>query len=98
VSGRASGMTRTTIGYRKLSDAAMALARDPRIAGNRDLVALLQARAQGLGRLDDAHFISGALRSGAIGQILARGLKDSTFLPRMLRQMAGAARRRLQRG
>jgi succinoglycan biosynthesis protein ExoO len=95
VSGRASGMTRTTIGYRKLKDAALDLARDPRIASDPSLVALLQQRARGLGRLDDAHFISGALRAGAVGQIALRASKDPAFLPFMLRQIGGAVRRRL---
>jgi succinoglycan biosynthesis protein ExoO len=96
VSGRASGMTRTTIAYRKLEDAALALARDPRIAADPAIVRLLQQRASGLGRLDDAHFISTALRAGAFGKIVLRTTRDPSFLPFMLRQIGRAMHRRLQ--
>ncbi len=96
VSGRPSGMTRTAIGYRKLKEAALALARDPRISSDPASVRLLQQRASGLARLDDAHFISTSLRAGAFGKIAARTLKDFSFLPFMLRQIGCAMRRRLQ--
>ena len=96
VSGRPSGMTRTAIGYLKLKEAALALARDPRIASDPAMVRLLQQRASGLARLDDAHFISTSLRAGAVGKIAARTVKDFSFLPFMLRQIGRAMRRRLQ--
>ena len=96
ISGRASGMTRTTIAYKALSVAAIEMSRDPRLASDHGLVALLRARARGLHRLDDADFASNAIRSGAIRQILARGLRDPGFLPRMLRQIARALGRRLR--
>jgi succinoglycan biosynthesis protein ExoO len=94
VSGRSSGMTRTTIAYHALRDAALALSRDPRLASDADLVALLQLRARGLGRLDDAHFISGALRSAAVWQIAARSARDPSFFPFMLGHIGRAVRRR----
>lgn len=96
VSGRPSGMTRTTIAYRKLKDAALALARDPRIASDPAIVRLLQQRASGLARLDDAYFISTSLRTGAFGKIALRTTRDPSFLPFMLRQIGRAMRRRLQ--
>jgi succinoglycan biosynthesis protein ExoO len=95
VSKRASGLTRTTIAYGKLKHAALALAQDPRIASDPELVALLRQRARGLGRQDDAHFISGALRAGAFGDIMRRMVKDPSFLPLMLRQIGRAMQRRL---
>jgi succinoglycan biosynthesis protein ExoO len=96
VSGRPSGMTRTAIGYRKLKEAALALARDPRVASDPAMVRLLQQRASGLARLDDAHFISTSLRAGAFGEIAARTTRDPSFLPFMLHQIGRAMRRRLQ--
>ena len=95
VSGRPSGMTRTTIAYRKLKDAALTLARDPRIADDPEIVRLLQKRASGLARLDDAHFISTSLRAGAFGKIAVRTMRDPSFLPFTLRQIGRAMRRRL---
>jgi succinoglycan biosynthesis protein ExoO len=95
VSGRPSGMTRTTIAYRKLKDAALTLARDPRIASDPEIVRLLEKRASGLARLDDAHFISTSLRAGAFGEIAVRTARDPSFLPFMLRQIGRAMRRRL---
>jgi succinoglycan biosynthesis protein ExoO len=97
-SKRASGWTRTTIAYGKLAHAAQVLAQDPRIASDPQLVALLQQRARGLGRQDDAHFISGALRAGAFGEITKRMMKDPSFLPFMLRQIGRAMRRRMHTG
>ena len=96
ISGRASGMTRTTIAYKALSAAAIEMSRDPRLASDPELAALLRIRACGLDRLDEADFISKAIRSRAIGQILARSLRDPGFLPRMLRQVAQAFLRRLR--
>lgn len=96
VSGRRSGMTRTTIAYHKLKEAALALARDPRIASDPESVGLLRQRARGLSRLDDAHFISTSLRAGALGKIALRSTRDPSFLPFMLRQIGRAMRRRLQ--
>ena len=96
ISGRASGLTRTTIAYEALSLAAIEMTRDPRRASDPELGASLRIRARGLHRLDEADFISKAIRSGAIRQILARGLRDPGFLPRMLRQVIRAMRRRLQ--
>ncbi len=95
VSGRSSGMTRTTIAYHALRDAALALSRDPRLASDAELVALLQLRARGLGRLDDAHFSSRALRSAALWQIAARSARDPSFFPYMLRHIGRAVRRRV---
>jgi succinoglycan biosynthesis protein ExoO len=97
-SKRASGWTRTTIAYGKLAHAAQVLAQDPRIASDPELVALLRQRARGLGRQDDAHFISGALRSGAFGEIMKRMMRDPSFLPFMLRQIGRAMRRRMRAG
>jgi succinoglycan biosynthesis protein ExoO len=98
VSKRASGLTRTAIAYGKLKRAALTLAQDPRISADPELVALLQQRARGLGRQDDAHFISGALRAGAFGDIMKRTAKDPSFLPFMLRQISRAMQRRLHMG
>jgi succinoglycan biosynthesis protein ExoO len=97
VSQRASGMTRTSIGYGKLKAAALALARDPRIAADPKLVALLRQRAAGLGRLDDAHFLSTALRRAAAWQIARRAVSDPSFMPFMLAQIGRALRRRTER-
>ncbi|AHI24771.1 glycosyltransferase family 2 protein [Komagataeibacter swingsii] len=95
VSGRASGMSRTVIAYRDMHDTALALARDPRIRDNPELVALLHQRAAGLQRLDDSYFVSVALRSGAVGAIFRRIMRRPAFLPAMIRQVAAALRRRL---
>jgi succinoglycan biosynthesis protein ExoO len=94
VSRRPSGMTRTTIAYRKLKDAALALACDPRIASDPEIIGLLQKRASGLARLDDAHFVSTSLRAGAFGEIAVRSTRDPSFLPFMLCQIGRAMRRR----
>ena len=48
ISGRASGLTRTTIAYHDLSVAAIEMSRDPRLASDPELVALLRIRARGL--------------------------------------------------
>ncbi|MFT8710598.1 glycosyltransferase family 2 protein [Komagataeibacter rhaeticus] len=95
VSGRASGMSRTTIAYRDMHDTALALARDPRICDDPVLVDLLHRRAAGLQRLDDSHFVSVALRAGAVGAIVRRIIRRPAFLPAMIRQVAMALRRRL---
>ncbi len=95
ISGRASGMSRTTIGYGALKDATLALAHDRRIAHDPKLVALLRQRARGLGRLDDAHFVSVALRARAVGSIASRIRQDPSFLPFMARQIGRAVTRRL---
>ena len=95
VSRRASGLTRTTIGYGALKEATLALSRTPRIAADPELVALLAQRARGLGRLDDAHFISTATRGRELGAIIGRIRRDPSFLPFMLRQFGIALRRRL---
>jgi succinoglycan biosynthesis protein ExoO len=97
VSGRSSGMSRTTIGYAALRDATTALSRDARIARDPELVALLQHRARGLGRMDDAYFISVAFRSAAIGSILSRVREDPSFLPFMAAPLGRAVARRLSR-
>jgi succinoglycan biosynthesis protein ExoO len=69
----------------------------PAIASDPALVALLQQRARGLGRLDDAHFISIATRKMALGPILVRIKRDPSFLPFMIRQLGIALSRRLSR-
>jgi succinoglycan biosynthesis protein ExoO len=97
VSKRSSGMTRTTIGYGALKEATLALSRTPAIASDPALVELLKRRAAGLGRLDDAHFISTATRAMALGDILARIGRDPSFLPFMIRQFGTALGRRLTR-
>jgi len=96
LSQRASGMTRTSIGYQKLQEAALVLARDIRVATDPKLVRLLEQRARGLGRMDDAHFLSIALRQGAIGKLAARGASDPSFFPFMVGQIGKALRRRLR--
>lgn len=97
VSRRLSGMTRTTIGYDRIRDAALALADDPRIRTDPELVGLLHRRAAGLGRFDDAHFISTALRARAWGAILNRARHNPGFLPFMARQLGRAVMRRAKR-
>lgn len=96
VSGRASGMTRTTVAYGTLKEAALEMSRDERLKSDPELVELLRIRAHGLARLDDADFVSKALHGGKIGQIVRRCLRDPVFLPRMLRQIGTALRRRLR--
>jgi len=93
VSGKPSALTRTSIAYAKLSEAALALAQDPRIAGNAGLVELLKQRALGLRRLDDAHFISTTLHGHQFGCLLARARKH----PRLLWLTASQAGRALGR-
>lgn len=96
VSGRASGMTRTTVAYGSLRDAALEMSRDDRLKSDPELVELLRIRAHGLARLDDADFVSKALHGGKIVQIVQRCLHDPAFFPRMLRQIGTALRRRLR--
>lgn len=98
LSGRASGMTRTTIDYHTLKSATLELSRDPRLSHDREIVELLHRRAKGLGFLDDSHFVSTALRSAAFGKIVMRTARDPAFLPFMLRQIGRAVRRRLVAG
>lgn len=95
VSGRASGMTRTTVAYGTLKEAALEMSRDERLKSDPELVELLRIRAHGLARLDDSDFVSKALHGGKIGQIVQRCLRDPAFFPRMLRQIGTALRRRL---
>ena len=97
VSTRSSGMTRTTIDYRALQEATLALSRTPAIASEPALMDLLQRRARGLARLDDQHFFSTAIRSMALSAILARIARDRAFLPLMIRQVGNAVSRRLSR-
>lgn len=94
-SKRSSGMTRTHIAYDKLSAAALALARDPRIAGDAKAVGYLQARARGLDRLDDAQFFAIAVRAGAVGRIARRCLQNPAFVPFMFVLLARAVGRRV---
>ncbi|MGI4745843.1 MAG: glycosyltransferase family 2 protein [Janthinobacterium lividum] len=95
VSGRASGMTRTTVAYGTMRDAALKMSRDERLTSDPELVELLRIRAHGLGRLDDADFVSRAVHGGQIGRIVQRCMRDPAFFPRMLRQIGAALRRRL---
>ncbi|GAA4498705.1 glycosyltransferase family 2 protein [Gluconacetobacter tumulicola] len=95
ISRRASGMTRTTIAYDALARSALDLAGDPAVDGAPDLAALLRRRAEGLRRLDDAHFFSQAVRRGAVGALAARALRHPSFVPRMGWQVARAMRRRV---
>jgi len=95
VSGKPSGLTRTSIAYAKLSEAALALAQDPRIAGNAGLVELLKQRALGLRRLDDAHFISTTLHGHQFGRLLARARKHPRLLWLTASQAGRAVGRRL---
>jgi len=97
VSGKPSGLTRTSIAYAKLAEAASALAQDPRIACDPALVRLLTQRALGLRRLDDAHFISTTLHGRAFWRILARARKHPGLLVLTVRQAGRAVRRRLIR-
>jgi succinoglycan biosynthesis protein ExoO len=96
VSGKPSGLTRTNIAYGKLSDAALALAADPRIAGQPELVALLKQRSVGLRRLDDGHFISSTLHAGQFGRLFARMRKNPRLLALTARQAGRALKRRLR--
>jgi succinoglycan biosynthesis protein ExoO len=98
VSRRSAGWSRTSIAYAKLAEAARDMAADPRIAANPAQVALLHRRAAGLSRLDDAHFLSGALRAGALRQIARRVARDRKFLPLMARQLGRAIARRVPWG
>ena len=95
ISRRASGLSRTNVAYNALRDAALALSRDERIAGDPELVRLLRARAQGLGKLDDAAFFSSAVRDRAVMPLVRRSLHDPGFMALVLRQTVRALRRRL---
>ena len=95
VSGKASGLTRTSIAYGRLSEAALSLAQDPRIAGDAALVRLLHQRAQGLRRLDDAHFISVTLHAHQFGRLMARARREPRLLVLTARQASRALGRRL---
>jgi succinoglycan biosynthesis protein ExoO len=95
VSGRASGQSRTTIAYRVLSDHALELARDPRLADDPALGDLLRQRAVGLGRLDDQHFISTSFHARRPDLILARARRDPKILALACGQVLAALRRRL---
>jgi len=97
VSGQLSGMTRTTIGYGLMRDVSLALSEDPRIRRDPELARLFQQRAEGLGRFDDAHFVSTSLRSGTFRAIIARARQNPRFLPFMAGQLWRAIRRRLRR-
>ncbi len=97
ISNRSSGMTRTTIAYGALRDATLALCANAAIASDHELVELLRRRAAGLGRLDDAHFISTATREMAFGAIVARIRKNPFLVSTMMRQFSAALVRRLSR-
>lgn len=94
-SKRPSGLSRTIVTYGKLKQASDDLAHDPRIASDQELVRLLQLRAKGLGRQDDAQYISTALRSGAYLGLVKKIANDTSFLPFMCAQIGRAIRRRL---
>ncbi|ACI50574.1 glycosyl transferase family 2 [Gluconacetobacter diazotrophicus PA1 5] len=95
ISRRASDMTRTTIAYGALAQAAIDLADAPAIRADPRLTAMLLARAEGLRRLDDAHFFSQAIRRGAVGALAARAVKRPSFVPRMGWQIGRAMQRRV---
>jgi succinoglycan biosynthesis protein ExoO len=95
VSRRASDMTRTTIAYGALAQAARALAAEPAISATPPLAALLRKRAEGLLRLDDAHFFSQAIRRGAVGALAARAVHRPSFVPRVGWQIGRAMQRRV---
>ncbi|GBQ87353.1 glycosyltransferase [Gluconacetobacter johannae DSM 13595] len=95
VSRKASDMTRTTIAYGALARAAIDLTAHPAIRSAPGLAALLLRRAEGLSRLDDAHFFSQAIRRGAVGALAARALRRPSFVPRIGRQVGRALHRRI---
>ncbi|GBQ28086.1 glycosyltransferase family 2 protein [Gluconacetobacter azotocaptans] len=95
VSRKASDMTRTTIAYGALARAAIDLTGHPAIRATPGLAALLLRRAEGLSRLDDAHFFSQAIRRGAVGALAARALRRPSFVPRIGRQVGRALHRRI---
>ncbi|MBB2200956.1 glycosyltransferase family 2 protein [Gluconacetobacter tumulisoli] len=95
VSRKTSDMTRTTIAYGALARAALDLAGHPAIRATPGLSALLLRRAEGLSRLDDAHFFSQAIRRGAVGALAARAIRRPSFVPRMGWQVGRALRRRV---
>jgi succinoglycan biosynthesis protein ExoO len=90
-----SGFSRTIVTYGKLKKAAIDLAHDPRIASDLELVRLLQLRARGLGRQDDAQYISIAFRNGSYLGLVKKIASDTGFLPLMCAQIGRAIRRRL---
>ena len=97
ISGRASGMNRTRIAYNRLREASLAMADQPGIRDDAELVALLQKRAQSLVRLDQAAFLSTAIRRGALLQIASRCLRNPEVPWLIVRQFASAVRRRIDR-
>jgi len=97
ISRRASGITRTTINYAALAASARALADTPALSGSTDLRGLALKRADGLMRLDDAHFFSQAIRRRDFIGIIRRSRQRPVFASRMIRQIIGAMWRRLIR-
>ncbi|MBV1837481.1 glycosyltransferase [Acetobacter estunensis] len=97
VSGRLSALSRTSIAYGALARSALELAQQPKIASQPELVRLLQHRAEGLMRLDDAHFFSVAVRKGDVIGLGRRALKRPSFLPQVASQVSRAVKRRLAR-
>ncbi|WP_342629278.1 glycosyltransferase [Nguyenibacter vanlangensis] len=97
VSRRESTMTRTTIAYAALAQSALELTSHPAIKAQPGLDALLRRRAEGLLRLDDAHFFSQAIRKGALAALLTRALHRPSFVPRVGRQIGRAMQRRVAR-
>lgn len=94
-SQRPSGLSRTIVAYGKLRDSALALAQDPRISADPQAVHLLELRAKGLGRQEDAQYISQALRHGAYLGLARKIFHDTSFFPFMCAQICRALRRRL---
>ncbi len=81
ISRRVSDLSRTSIAYGALARSALTLAREPGISGRPELVTLLCQRADGLMRLDDAHFFSVAVRRKDIGGLLRRVRERPSFGP-----------------
>lgn len=97
VSRRPSEITRTSIAYGALIDAARDASRLPPIAGDPALERLIAKRIEGLARLDDAHFFSVAIRRADVMGLLRRAVGRPGFVLLAGRQSLAALRRRLAR-
>lgn len=95
ISKKLSDLTRTSIAYGTLANSALALTHQEGIAGQPELVSLLEKRASGLMRLDDAHFFSVAVRRRDLKGLIARSMKRPAFMKQALDSIVMAISRRV---
>ncbi|MCH4089798.1 glycosyltransferase family 2 protein [Acetobacter sp.] len=97
ISKEISELTRTRIAYDALASSALSLTNQAGISGHSELINLLEKRAKGLTRLDDAHFFSVAIRKQDIKGLICRSVKRPAFVKHALNSVRLALQKRFIR-